>query len=50
MEYFSSSEIGRCFALRLDKGDYLLESINELIKDAVVISAIGTLDMCTLLW
>jgi predicted DNA-binding protein with PD1-like motif len=53
MEYFSTQEIGRTFALRLDQGDYLLESINELIKkeiikDAVVVSAIGTLDKCVL--
>ena len=38
---------------RLNQGDMLLESIKELIakegiKDAVVISAIGTLDMCVL--
>lgn len=53
MEYFSTEQIGRVFVLRLDQGDMLLESIKELIakegiKDAVVISAIGTLDMCVL--
>lgn len=53
MEYFSTSEIGRVYTLRLDKGDYLLESINALIekeeiKDAVVVSAIGTLSDCVL--
>lgn len=53
MEYFSTKEIGRIFTLRLDKGDYLLESINAMvaregIKDAVVISAIGTLSSCVL--
>ncbi len=53
MEYFSTQEIGRIFILRLDQGDMVLESINELIvkegiKDAVVVSGIGTLDRCTL--
>ncbi|MDK2992032.1 MAG: uncharacterized protein PWP48_1265 [Clostridiales bacterium] len=53
MEYFSTQQIGRTFILRLDQGDMVLENINELIakegiKDAVVISAIGTLDMCVL--
>lgn len=53
MEYFSTQHIGRTFVLRLDQGDMVLENINELItkegiKDAVVISAIGTLDMCVL--
>jgi predicted DNA-binding protein with PD1-like motif len=52
MEYFST-DVGRIFLLRLDPGDYVLESINELvskekIKDAVIISAIGTLDRCVL--
>ncbi|MBS7653873.1 MAG: DNA-binding protein [Candidatus Bathyarchaeia archaeon] len=46
-------KIGRIFLLRLDPGDYVLESVNELvhkekIKDAVIISAIGTLDHCVL--
>lgn len=53
MEYFSTREIGRVFVLRLDQGDLVLDSIKELIaregiKDAVVVSAIGTLDRCTL--
>jgi len=53
MEYFSTKEFGRAFVLRLDQGDMVLESINELvakegIKDAVVVSGIGTLDRCTL--
>jgi len=51
MEYFSTGGIGRTFVFRLDKGDYVLESITSLIqkeniKDAVVVSAIGTLDEC----
>lgn len=53
MEYFSTDKLGRVFIVRLDPGDYVLESMSELvvrekIKDAVVISAVGTLDMCTL--
>ena len=53
MEYFSGQEIGRTFVLRLDPGDFVLESIKELIKkenikDAVVVSGIGTLDYCVL--
>lgn len=53
MEYFSIPKAGRAFVLRLDQGDYVLESINDLIKkeginDAVVVSAIGTLDRCVL--
>ncbi|MEM3545750.1 MAG: DNA-binding protein [Candidatus Bathyarchaeia archaeon] len=53
MEYFSTDKLGRIFIVRLDPGDYVLESITELavreeIKDAIVISAVGTLDECTL--
>lgn len=53
MEYFVTDKIGRIFVLRLDPGDYVLESIYELIKkegikDAVVLSGIGTLDECVL--
>lgn len=53
MEHFSVGRIGRVFIVRLDPGDYLLESLTELarrkgIKNAVVVSAIGTLDKCVL--
>lgn len=53
MEYFTGTEYGRTFILRLDPGDLLLESIKNLIekekiKNAVVVSAIGTLDYCVL--
>ena len=53
MEYFSTKDIGRTFLLRLDQGDYILESINDLIRkekinNGVVISAIGTADKCVL--
>ncbi len=49
MKYYSTRKIGRIFALSLEPGDYVLESIKELIKkenvkDAVVVSAVGTLD------
>jgi len=49
MEYFSTDKIGRIFILSLEPGDFILESIKELIeredvRDAIVISAIGTLD------
>ena len=53
MDYFSTSDFGRLFTLRLDKGDFLLESIRALIekeniKNAVVISGIGTFDYCVM--
>ncbi len=53
MDYFSAAEWGRTFILRLDRGDYVLESIIELInkeniKDAVVVSGIGSLDECVI--
>jgi len=49
MEYFSTEKMGRVFVLSLDPGDYVLESIVDLVekenvKDAVVVSAVGTLD------
>jgi predicted DNA-binding protein with PD1-like motif len=53
MEYFSTGEIGRVYVLRLDPGDYVLESINQFIQkeninNGVIVSAIGTLDKCVL--
>lgn len=49
MRYFSTDKIGRVFILSLEPGDKILESINHLIreeniKEAIVISAIGTID------
>jgi predicted DNA-binding protein with PD1-like motif len=49
MRYFSTEKIGRIFVLSLEPGDYVLESIKELvkkedIKDGVVVSGIGTVD------
>jgi hypothetical protein len=53
MKSFNNGKFGNVHVLRLDKGDYLLESIEELIKEqkiknAVVLSGIGTLDYCVL--
>lgn len=53
MEYFEHNKFGRTFALRLDKGEDILGSINDLIEkeniqDGVVVSGIGTLDQCQL--
>jgi predicted DNA-binding protein with PD1-like motif len=51
MECFSSNKYGRCFFISLNKGEYVLESFREIIKannirNAVLVSAIGTLDHC----
>ena len=51
MKIFTGEKFGKVHVLRLDRGDYLLESIesfikSENIKNAVVLSAIGTLDYC----
>jgi predicted DNA-binding protein with PD1-like motif len=53
MDHFPTKGIGRTFVMRLDQGDYVLESIisliqKEAIRDAVIVSAIGTLDRCKL--
>jgi len=55
MEYFSTQESSRIFALRLDQGDLVLESIKEFItkeniKDAVVISGIGLWTCASCIW
>lgn len=49
MDYFKSDNQNGIYILRLDPGDYVLESINsmterEKIDYAVVLSGIGTLD------
>jgi len=36
MEYFTAPKIGRVFVLRLDQGDYVLESINDFIKKRIL--------------
>jgi predicted DNA-binding protein with PD1-like motif len=53
MDYFENNKLGRIFALRLDKGDDILGSVNNLIQkeniqDGVVVSGIGTIDNCVL--
>jgi predicted DNA-binding protein with PD1-like motif len=49
MKYYSTEKIGRIFILSLEPGDYVLESIKELIKkekirDGVVVLGVGTFD------
>lgn len=53
MQCFSSNKYGRCFFISLDRGEYVLESIREIIKkndikNAIMVSAIGTLDHCVI--
>jgi predicted DNA-binding protein with PD1-like motif len=53
MQSFEAKASGRVFVLRLDPGDFLLESIRafiqqEGIRDAYIASAIGTLDHCVM--
>lgn len=53
MEHFQTRTSGRVFVVRLDPGDFLLESIKaviakENIRDAYIGSAIGTLDYCVM--
>jgi predicted DNA-binding protein with PD1-like motif len=53
VDYFSAVEWGRTFILRLDRGDYVLESVLDLInkegiRDAIVVSGIGSLDECVI--
>lgn len=53
MDVFNIPSTGRVFAIRLDRGDDLLGCIESFIKsnnirDAVVISGIGTLSDCVL--
>lgn len=53
MKIFSSDGFGKVHILRLDRGDYLLESIEKFIEsesicNAAVVSGIGTFDNCVL--
>jgi len=53
MKSFTGNSFGKVHVLRLDRGDFLLESIEEFVKEkninnAVVLSGIGTLDYCVL--
>ena len=49
MKYFISPQVGRTFILRMERGDYLRESLAELskkekIENAVIVSGIATFD------
>ena len=49
MKYFISPKVGRTFILRMERGDYLRESLvelarNENIENAVILSGIATFD------
>jgi predicted DNA-binding protein with PD1-like motif len=51
MEIFGQELTGKYYAVRLDKGDDLLESFQSFLEryniaDGVVVSGIGTLDQC----
>jgi predicted DNA-binding protein with PD1-like motif len=53
MESFTGSSFTKINVLRLDRGEYLLENIesfvkNKNIRNAAVVSGIGTLDYCVL--
>ncbi|MCL2771819.1 MAG: DNA-binding protein [Oscillospiraceae bacterium] len=53
MQIFTGSAFGKVHVLRIDRGEYLLESIENFIaskniRNAAVVSAIGTLDYCVM--
>lgn len=53
MKHFISSQVGRTFILRMERGDCLRESLielanNEKIKNAVILSGIATFDEANL--
>jgi len=53
MEYFAGGHLGRTILIRFDKGDLLLERLEEIaakegIKSAVVVSGMGTFERCAL--
>ncbi len=54
-KYFPGAKVKEVYRLILDPGDFLLESIQELIKrenikDGAVLSGIGTLSECQMHW
>lgn len=54
-KYFKGAKVKEVFRLRLDPGDLLLESIQELIRrenitDGAITSGIGTLSECRMHW
>ena len=53
MKTFTGGTFGKVHVLRIDRGEYLLENIENFIKtgnikNAVVLSAIGSLDYCVM--
>jgi len=53
MEHFVMEKTGRVLVIKMDQGDYVLETIKEVIakenlKNGVVVSGIGTLDQAHL--
>jgi predicted DNA-binding protein with PD1-like motif len=51
MEYYAGGNLGRTILIRFDKGDLLLEGIQEVvdkedIKSGVIVSGIGTFEYC----
>jgi len=49
MKHFISAQVGRTFIIRMERGDYLRESLIEIakkenIKNAVIVSGIATFD------
>ena len=53
MKKYTNGTFGKVHVIRIDRGEYLLESIENFIKEenicnAVVLSAIGTLDYCVM--
>ena len=53
MQIFTGNTFGKVHVLRIDRGEYLLESIEDFIagkniRNAAAVSAIGTLDYCVM--
>ena len=53
LKYFDTGKIDKVYAINLEQGDLLLESVNEFIErehieNGVILSCIGTLDRCML--
>ena len=53
MRTFTGGTFGKVHVIRIDRGEYLLESIENFIREeninnAVILSAIGTIDYCVM--
>ena len=51
MEYFAGGNLGRTILVRFDKGDLMLEGLQEIIdkegiRSGVIVSGIGTFERC----